>query len=210
MNESVIKTVTEDKILGVVIDNHLDWSSQVDKIYKTVSKVLGVLWCIKRYLPRESRITFVNAFVLPHLTYCSTVWGTSTHISRLEKLQKRAIRLIFDLAQRDSTDEYLKLLNWLPLSKFFELRTITLVYKCLNNLTPIYLSDIIKPVVNTHTHRTRSSDKFTVAVPRPKLKKFQQSFPYCGPLLWNKLDYDTQTSCSLNVFKQRCKLSMTQ
>ena len=188
-----------------MIDNH----SQVDKTYKTVSRILGVLWRIKRYLPRESRITFVNAFVLPHLTYCSTVWGTKAQqVTRLEKLQKRAIRLIFDLAPRDSTGDFLDHLNWLTLVKLFELRTVTMVYKCLNNLTPSYLSDIIQPVVNTHNRLTRSAAKVMVTVPRPKLKKFQQSFPYNGPFLWNNLATDIQTSCSLDIFKRRSRVSM--
>ena len=65
-------------------------------------------------------------------------------------------------------------------------------------------------MIYTHTRLTRSLDKVTVAVPRPKVRKFQQSFPYCGPLLSNSLDSKPRKSCSLNVCKYRCKLSMQQ
>ena len=40
MNGPAIKTVTEEKNSGVVIDNHLYWTSQIDKIYKMLAESL--------------------------------------------------------------------------------------------------------------------------------------------------------------------------
>ena len=141
--------------------------------------------------------------MLPHLTICCTVWGNSPHVNRLEKLQKRAVRLIFDLNQRDSTVNYFKILKWLPLSQLIDFKTVIKVYKSLKGLTPDYLSDVIHPIEVNSNRLTRSSKKCNLAIPHPRISKYQRSFSYPGPLLWNKLDLLTQTAPTIQSFKQQ-------
>ena len=52
-------------------------------------------WCrIKKYLPYQTRQTFYHSFILPHMDYCSTLWGDASAAERIHKLQKRAARVI--------------------------------------------------------------------------------------------------------------------
>ena len=85
--------VDHEKLLGVTVDNHLDWKEHVNKVYKKVSMNLALFRCIRKYLPVWSRVTFYNCYVAPHLNYCITVWGSSSDITRLSKLQKQAAKL---------------------------------------------------------------------------------------------------------------------
>ena len=50
----------------------------------------------KNYTTTNALVTMYKALVLPHFTYCSTVWqqGNVTHFDKLHKLQKRAARVI--------------------------------------------------------------------------------------------------------------------
>jgi putative component of membrane protein insertase Oxa1/YidC/SpoIIIJ protein YidD len=46
----------------------------------------------------KTRILFYNAYILPHLDYCCSIWGDCSKylLESLLKLQKRAARIILD------------------------------------------------------------------------------------------------------------------
>ena len=54
---------------------------------------------------------FFNAFVLPHMEYCITLWGGSPDIDKVTKLQKRAARLILDKGYDTPSSELFSKLN---------------------------------------------------------------------------------------------------
>ena len=74
LSGEVINISTYEKLLDVHIDNSLSWTVQVEKIKKRNS-LLYLLNRIKHYLPIPTRKLFFNAYVLPHIDYCCTVWG---------------------------------------------------------------------------------------------------------------------------------------
>ena len=51
-----------------------------------------------------------NAFILPNLSYCITIWGNTykSNINRFIILQNRAIRAIYNLQNRINTNEFYK------------------------------------------------------------------------------------------------------
>ncbi len=74
-----------NNLIGITISNN-----QCAKI----SKNIALLRRAKRFLTENALITMYNSLVLPHFTYCSTVWYNG-HITQLTiKLQKRAARVI--------------------------------------------------------------------------------------------------------------------
>ncbi len=48
-------------------------------------------------MPYQTRITFSNAYIQPHIDYCNTIWEQSTHTPRIHILQKMALRMIMDV-----------------------------------------------------------------------------------------------------------------
>ncbi|ESO93324.1 hypothetical protein LOTGIDRAFT_79942, partial [Lottia gigantea] len=63
---------------------------------------------------------------------------------------------------------------------------LLMVYTCLNNLTPKYLSDLLTLDINLYC--TRSSTGLNLHIPTTKYKTFaDRSFSVAGPQLWNKL-----------------------
>lgn len=87
-----------EKLLGVQVDHTLDWKEQIEKILKKCNSLLYLLIRIKPYLNIHMRKVFFNAYVLPHIDYCCTIWGNcnGTLLDRLYKFQKRAARVIYD------------------------------------------------------------------------------------------------------------------
>ena len=58
-----------------------------------------------------------NTLVLPYFTYCSTVWndGSSTILSKLSKLQRRAARVITGQTYDVRSTQILGDLSWIPI-----------------------------------------------------------------------------------------------
>ncbi len=82
LNNQALENVTHEKLLGVVVDQNLTWKGHVNKVHRTVSMLLSKFGCIKPFLPTDAHIKYCQAFIFPHLDYCSTVWG-STKLQRL-------------------------------------------------------------------------------------------------------------------------------
>ena len=61
---------------------------------------------------------------------------------------------------------------------------ITSIYKALNNLAPIYISDLIEPCCPSRS--LRSKNKFLLAIPRSNHKTYRDgAFFVVVPRLWN-------------------------
>ena len=80
-----------------------------------------------------------------------------------------------------------------------------LVYKCLNNLAPEYLSSLLTYVSDTQPYPTRTAINKCLALPKPRLSLMKQSFQYSGPSLWNTLPFQISQSDSLISFKHSLK-----
>ena len=82
------------RYLGVEIDRDLTWKAHIQKVY---NQCMGKLAAIRRagsYLPCHIRKLLYQAFVLPHLDYCSVVWNScgATLGKRIERVQNYALR----------------------------------------------------------------------------------------------------------------------
>ena len=84
------------RILGVQVDENLLWNNHFQLVSKKVSSHLWLLSKLRSYLSVEHRLLFYNAYVKPHLEYCSVVWSNTPNynINRISKLQRRACKLI--------------------------------------------------------------------------------------------------------------------
>ena len=80
IGEDCIENVNSQKILGIVVDYSLNWSIQVENIAKKVNIGIVALRRIDKLTLISYRQVFANSFIIPHLDYCSTVWGARTKI----------------------------------------------------------------------------------------------------------------------------------
>ena len=164
--------------------------------------LLHLLWRIRAYLPTEARVTFYKAYIMPHFDFCSCIWGTSTDLPKLQKLQKRAIRLIFNLEKSNSTTNYMEDISLMPLKQRNEFRIATM-FKTLNNLTPQYVKNMFKYIQDVHNRATRSSSKNDLYVLSANICAFKNSFAVWGAQIWNNLPIQIRKSKSLSEFKMK-------
>ena len=62
-----IKRVKETKTLGIIIDDQLKWNTQIDNVVAKVSRAIGLIQCMKMFVPQATLISVYNATVQPHL-----------------------------------------------------------------------------------------------------------------------------------------------
>nr|CAH7767055.1 unnamed protein product [Callosobruchus chinensis] len=88
------------KLLGVKITENMTWHERVSSIATAAEKKLGYLFRARKYFSPSNLLTLYKAQIRPSLEYCSHIWGAAapTTFSILDAVQRRAIRLIGDLA----------------------------------------------------------------------------------------------------------------
>jgi hypothetical protein len=59
----------------VHIDETLNWSVQTSHVVKKLAKVNGVLYQIRKTVPRTLLVSIFNALIQLHLSYGISVWG---------------------------------------------------------------------------------------------------------------------------------------
>ena len=147
---------------------------------------------------------------MPLIDYGSVVWGTtsSSNLDRISKLQKRAARIILHADFNTPSAEMFKELNWLPIVKWLNYNKAVLTYKAMNKLTPQYITDLLKPVAETHNRTLRSSVNGALAVPRSRSSLFDRLYSYTAPKLWNSIPIPIRNASSLTSFKNRIKSNL--
>ena len=95
-NNIDLKTSTNEKILGVHVDQNFVWNNHFQHVSKKISSHLWLLSQIRTYLTVQHRRMFYNAYIKSHIEYCCVVWGNSCSFNayKIEKLQRRACKLI--------------------------------------------------------------------------------------------------------------------
>ena len=134
---TLIEPSTTCKLLGVHIDERLNFNNHVASICKTISKQIAVRSRFRKLLSIQPKLSLYKAYILPHFTYCSTVWMHcgKTASGKLEKLRKRALRLIFN----DNATTYTTLLETANMPSLYDKRVqdmCILIYKVIHGTTP--------------------------------------------------------------------------
>ena len=142
INNEPVERVTEFNFLGLTIDETLRWHPHVQKISNKISRILGIIGRLKKFLPTNILRLMYNSLVLPHLQFGILAWGFN--MGRLEKLQKRAVRIINCQKYSAHTDPLFKKLSLLKLNNLFRLNVLKLYYKFHKGLLPIPVANIFR------------------------------------------------------------------
>ena len=187
------------KILGLNVDNKLNFFTHISQICLKAGRQVQVLSRLSYVLDQRSKMLLYNSFVDCYFNYCSSIWHfcSKTNTYKIEKLQEKALRFI----TTDFTSSYHNLLvkcNKTPLYVTRIRKFLEMAYKIRNNMCPEYLSHLItvKNVpVNLRSENTLIIPKYTTVA------YGKNNFVYNGPFYWNTLPDDTKKATSLYSFK---------
>ena len=125
INSERIEKVSEFNFLGYTIDEHLGWKPHIQKISNKIARTLGIMCRLKNFLPTRILRMLYNSLILPHLQY--SILARGFNMGRLEKLQKRAVRIISLGKYNSHTNPLFEKLNLLKLKDLFELNVFKVV-----------------------------------------------------------------------------------
>ena len=82
--------------MGIIINNKLDWNSQIHVCTK-LSRSIAILNKVKLKLNSKALVLLYNSFFNSHLYYCAHIWGNtySSNLLKINILQKIALRCIY-------------------------------------------------------------------------------------------------------------------
>ncbi|XP_057296307.1 uncharacterized protein LOC130625272 [Hydractinia symbiolongicarpus] len=205
IGDKLIKTESEVKLLGVTIDNGLNFDSHISKLIKKTSAQLNSLFRLSTFLSHKAKLTLVQSFIYSNFNYCPLVWNFSSYKSllRIEQIQKRALRFL--LNDNDSTYDELLLKAGKYQMSVYRLKTLcTEIYKTMHELNPTYIKDIFK--FHGSGRPVRSQNVNNLTVPNIDTVSFgTKSLSSLGPKIWNKLPNHLKSSESLSTFKNAIK-----
>ena len=158
INGTDIERVKDFNYLGILMNEHLSWKNHVTLIANKISRSIGILNKLKRFLPQVTLCLLYSSLVLSHLNYGILAWGYQTE--RLFKLQKKAVRLISLGKFNSHTDPFFKKLHLLKIKDIHKLQELKFYYKLKNNQLPSYFytmssnaSSNIHPYPTRHKHK---------------------------------------------------------
>ena len=142
----------------------MSWNMHIQKISNKISRNLGCLNRLKRFLPSTTLKLLYNSLILPHLQYGILSWGFEH--SRVFKLQKRAMRIISLSKYNAHTEPIFKRFNLLRLEDIFKLSLLKFQFKFKHELLPDYFSDMFTTETLNHSYNTRHRNDPRYPVPR--------------------------------------------
>ena len=114
------------RFLGVIINENLTWNDHILAIKAKMSRYVGILYKLKKFLPLSALKNIFHSFVQSHLNYCSLVWGLGckSSIERLFVEQKKAIRALAPGFNRNFFKDGLAPCHTKPIFATYEMRSV--------------------------------------------------------------------------------------
>ena len=199
-----IQITESEKLLGVHINNSLSWSTHIESTLKKCNSLLFLLNRIKKYLNIPTRKLFYNAYILPHLDYCCSVWGNANTelMTSIIKFQKRAARSILDKPIETPSEELFAELKWMTFPERVMYQKAILMYKIMHNLTPAYLTNMFTFSKEVHDRTLRSTADNLLYIPKPNIEHYRNSLAYSGSKIWNSIPNHLRNAVSLQQFRK--------
>ena len=183
------------------IDQSLSMHDQISSICRACFLELRRIASIRPYLSRDAASRLVTSLVTSRLDYCNSVLAglPSDQLSRLQRVQNNAARLVLRKRKREHVTPMLKELHWLPVASRIEYKIAVLAFRHFDQSLPQYLSGSLQTYQSSRT--LRSSKERLLRVPRRKLKTVgERSFSFQAPLVWNALPTSLRNITSLQQF----------
>jgi len=132
------------KLLGIDIDYKLNFDTHIQGLCKKAATQINILKRVGRNLSVKNKLLIFHTFVLSNFNFCPMTWHfcSETNIKKMEKIQERAIRFIYN----DYSTQYIDLLQKvdLPSLQIRRIRSMAIeTFKIINEISPPLLNDLI-------------------------------------------------------------------
>ena len=201
INNAEIKSNESVTILGIEIDNKLNFEKHVSTICKKANNQLNAISRIGADLGKKEKEILKNSFVYSNFNYGPVIWHFTTRkgINKIEKVQERSLKFI--LNDYDKTYFQLLDISKKPSMEVKRLRIlITEIFKTLNDSNPVFMKDIF------HYCQNKSHKKHNLHVHSRNMSRYgNNSLRVLGAHIWNSLPENIKCTNSAYEIKNFLK-----
>ena len=157
---------------------------------------------LKYKLDRKSLETIYTAFIRPLLEYGSVTWDNCTQYEKqeLKKIQTEAARIATGTTKLVTLQSLYNETEWDSLEKRRNNHKLSLFFKMMNSLAPLYLSSLIPPTVDSLSRYNLCNSENLQTIDC-RTNQYFQSFLPSTVRAWNNLPPEAKQTDSLNSFK---------
>ena len=194
-----IQQVQSIKFLGVIIEDTLSWQTHIDSVCRKISQVTGIMYQLSKSAPKSMLVSIFNALIQSNLSYGISVWGSGgdkNGLSRLFTLQKRSIRIIYNLKKVNK-------FQLGPTKLSFNNNNILTIHnlyfkELVSELFKITLLDNQPQVLKNLFVRSRLN-RFRYIFPKITFYSLKNNFLHTSISVWNNLVSHSSFSISLPI-----------
>ena len=175
IQDKEIVRVRECTLLGVILNDRLNWQDNVEKLYKKASTRMHFISQLKRTcMPSRDIVKVYVSLVRPIMEYASQVWHaglTEQQAHMLESIQQRALKVAFPTLDYDQALMEANLMTLYERREVLCKRLFSSAQDSSHKLNPLL------PNLRVITHNQRHAAKYPLPV--CKTNRFKDSFiPY--------------------------------
>ena len=142
IDKKPVETVTSAKCLWVTIDNRLSWEPNIKDVCRRFYAKLKKLYKM-RSMSKDTLKTIYFQGILPSAIYSILIWGSSNHLSDVNKIHIKAAHFIMKIKKNVSDNLVLNLAKWKPIDFYYKKALACKTFKIFNELSPDFLSSLI-------------------------------------------------------------------
>ncbi len=205
VGDAQVYAANEARNLGVIFDQEMTLESHVKNVCKNAYYHIKNLSRIRKFLDMRNSNIAAHAFVTSKLDYGNALFAGAPNyiIHKLQMVQNAAARVVTKTRKFDHITYKLAELHWLPVEHRIKYKINLITWKALNNLAPLYISDLLSVADRKITLRSETNNLLNV--PKTSLKLGEKAFSYAAPKLWNKLPKSMRDIVTLENFKKHLK-----
>jgi hypothetical protein len=185
------------KFLGINIVNTLSWKRHVDQLLPKLNTACYAIRTVKPYMNQETLLIVCNAYFHSVLHYGIIFWGNCSYAINTFRVQKRALRIMAGMGNRDTCRQLFKTVRILPLQSQYICSLLCFV---VNNM------DLYQFVSDIHSRNSRQGYNLNLYQPSAHLSLYQNGVYYMGIKVFNNLPlYLKQLYINCTGFKSALK-----
>lgn len=203
LNDILLEGIKIDEVkhynyLGIALDNKLTFDLHCKNMYKNAQHKIYILSKIRKFLNTEQALIIYRSKVLPYMDYGDILIHDSNTslLNKLQRLQNRALKVIFKAPARTSTSD----LHWNAKVPYLYYRRIAHLRNFMYKRTH---KDNNPTITMNRLTNTRLREAPACIVTKVNLTTFKRSVMHKGAKEWNQLPVQLRSAVSYDAFKSK-------
>nr|CAI5820161.1 unnamed protein product [Callosobruchus analis] len=186
------------KSLGFYLDNRLTWEQHISHLCAKLNKSIFVIRSLVNCVSHKVILQAYYSYFYSHMVYGVLLWGHSSHASRVFALQRKCLRVMYQLGYRDSCVGTFTNMGILTLPSVYILDCLMYVKRNISN----YSKNL-----DFHSYQTRYRNN--IVIPYSRVQRARDGHNFYGIKFYNLLP-ELVKSLSTEHFKRKLKVYLKQ